>query len=87
MICEREPLVTVGSGVGQYSTSNASVRAISSARWWASGASVITRSKLVSASSSRVRGWWREMSRPISSITATANGSGLPPCTTPAERV
>jgi hypothetical protein len=45
----------------------------------------ITSSKLVSSSSSKVCGLCERMSRPISSITATANGSGSPR-RTPAER-
>src|SRR2546430_718876 len=42
----------VGSGVGQYSTSAAMVRVRSSALWWASGDSVMMRSKLSPSQSS-----------------------------------
>ena len=53
--------VVVGSGVGQYSTSAARVCVSSSALWWASGDSVMMRSKLSpsqSSSSSKVIGLW-----------------------------
>src|SRR5690606_12024973 len=72
----REPSVSVGSKVGQYSISAARPRVSSTARCCASGVSETIRSNESSSSSSKVLGLWPETSRPISAITSRVKGSG-----------
>ena len=78
------PSCRVGSGTAQYSTAAGAPAAKDCAARKALADSATTSSKEQPGSSSNIRARWPRMSRPISSMTATANGLTRPG-STPAE--